>query len=85
MVRSDSEDFQIYFNRIRPIYHELFNLAHAVTGSSAQAEYSLQYALLECWCLGSAPSSRHGFREALRRATLRAALKNGGDARDGGD
>ena len=85
MIRNDSEDFQIYFNRIRPIYHELFNLAHAVTGSSAQAEYSLQYALLECWSLGSAPSSRHGFREALRRATLRAALKNGGDARDGGD
>ena len=80
MVRSDSEDFQVYFNRIRPIYQELFNLAHAVTGASAQAEYSLQYAMLECWSLGELPSSRHGFREALRSATLHAALKNPGDA-----
>lgn len=78
MVRTDSEEFQLYFNRIRPIYHELFNLAHAATGSSAQAEYSLQYALLECWSLGELPSSRHGFREALRSATLHAALKKPG-------
>ena len=80
MVHTDSEDFQLYFNRIRPIYHELFNLAHAVTGASTQAEYSLQYALLECWSLGELPSSRHGFREALRSATLHAALKNPGGA-----
>ena len=87
MVRTDSEEFQLYFNRIRPIYHELFNLAHAVTGASAQAEYSLQYALLECWSLGELPSSRHGFREALRSATLHAALKNpgGADAEDDWD
>ena len=84
MVRTDSEDFQVYFNRIRPIYPELFNLAHAVTGASAQAEYSLQYAMLECWSLGELPASRHGFREALRSATLHAALKNPGDA-DGGE
>ena len=80
MVRTDSEDFQVYFNRIRPIYAELFNLAHAVTGASAQAEYSLQYAMLECWSLGELPSSRHGFREALRSATLHAALKAPRDA-----
>ena len=80
MVRTDSEEFQLYFNRIRPIYHELFNLVHAVTGASAQAEYSLHYALLECWSLGELPSSRHGFREALRSATLHAALKNPGSA-----
>ena len=84
MVRTDSEDFQVYFNRIRPIYPELFNLAHAATGSSAQAEYSLQYAMLECWSLGELPASRHGFREALRSATLHAALKNPGDV-DGED
>ena len=80
MVRSDSEDFQVYFSRIRPIYAELFNLAHAVTGASAQAEYSLQYAMLECWSLGELPSSRHGFRGALRSATLHAALKAPRDA-----
>ena len=87
MVRNDSEEFQLYFNRIRPIYHELFNLAHAATGASAQAEYSLQYAILECWSLGELPSSRHGFREALRSATLHAALKNpgGADAEDDWD
>lgn len=80
MAYANSDELQLYFNRIRPIYFELFNLAHAVTGASAQAEYCLQYALLECWSLGSAPSSRHGFREALRSATLHAALKHPGSA-----
>lgn len=76
MPQTDSEEFLTYARRIRPIYQELFNLAHAVTGNSARAEYSLQYAMLECWSLGELPSTRHGFREALRTATLRAALKN---------
>ncbi len=81
MARSDNEDFQVFFKRIRPIYQELFNLAHAVTGNGSRAEYSLQYAMLEFWSLGESPSTRRGFREALRSATLRVALKNtsGGD------
>ena len=69
MARSESEDFQLYFSRVRPIYHQLFNLAHAITGNCEQAEYCLQYAMLDCWAAGDASASRHGFREGLRRSS----------------
>ena len=75
MAHSEQDDFQLYFSRIRPIFHQLFNLAHAVTGSSEQAEYCLQYAMLDCWAAGDASASRHGFREGLRASTLRTALR----------
>lgn len=75
MARSEVEEFQFYFNRIRPIYHQLFNIAHAITGNCDQAEYCLQYAMLDCWSAGDANASHHGFREGLRSSVTRAALK----------
>ena len=75
MTRTDAEDFQLYFSRIRPIYHRLFNLVHAVTGNCDQAEYCLQYAMLDCWTNGDASANRHGFRESLCSAVIRAALR----------
>lgn len=75
MNYSDSEAIHIFFNRIRPIYHQLFNLAHAITGNCDRAEYCLQCAMLECWTAGDVSASRHGFREKLRRSIIRASLK----------
>lgn len=75
MARAEAEEFQIYFTRIRPIYHQLFNIAHAITGNCDQAEYCLQYAMLECWSAGDANASHHGFREGLRSSVTRVALK----------
>ena len=75
MARPEAEEFQLYFSRIRPIYHQLFNLAHAITGSREQAQYCLQYAMLYCWNSGDASASSHGFRESLRSSVVRAALK----------
>lgn len=77
MAYSEAEEFQIFANRIRPIYHSLFNLAHAVTGNSTQAEYALQSAMLNSWISGDASASRHGFREGLRSGVIRAALRMG--------
>ena len=78
MARSEQDDFQLYFSRLRPICHQLFNLAHAITGSSEQAEYCLQYAMLDCWAAGDASASRHGFREGLRTSAMRTALRIAG-------
>ena len=78
MARSEQEDFQLYFSRLRPICHQLFNLAHAITGSSEQAEYCLQYAMLDCWAAGDTSASRHGFREGLRASVTRAAMRIAG-------
>ena len=78
MARSEQDDFQLYFSRLRPIFHQLFNLAHAITGSCEQAEYCLQYAMLDCWAAGDASASRHGFREGLRTSAMKAALRIAG-------
>ena len=78
MARSEQDDFQLYFSRLRPICHQLFNLAHAITGSSEQAEYCLQYAMLDCWAAGDASASRHGFREGLRSSAMHTALRIAG-------
>ena len=75
MAQTDLAALGSYLNRIRPLYHQLFNLAHAVTGNSGAAEYALQYAMLECW--DAQDDGGRGFREALRRSVIRAALKGG--------
>ena len=50
----DNDALQLYLNRVRPVYVQLFNLAHAITGSCDRAEYALQYALTDYWASGSA-------------------------------
>lgn len=74
MARAENDDFQLYLSRIRPIYHQLFNMAHAITGSCDAAEYSLQCAMMEFWS-ASVPS-QHGFREGLRNTLIHAAMRN---------
>ena len=71
----DTRALEAYLGRVRPVYHQVFNLAHAVTGSCEAAEYCVQCAMLECWAADEDGSSHHGFREALRRSALRAAYK----------
>lgn len=59
------------------MYHLLFNLAHAITGNSTQAEYALQAAVLDYWSRGDIAASRHGFREGVRSSVIRSALRAG--------
>lgn len=76
MAHPEVEEYQLYFSRLRPIYAQLFNMAHAITGNCDQAEYCLQYALTDCWALGCAAASHHGFREDLRNMVVRVACKS---------
>lgn len=75
MIQADGGEIQAFFNRLRPVYPRLFNLAHAITGNCERAEYCLQSAMLDCWAAGDATASSHGFREGLRNAVIHAALK----------
>lgn len=75
MARPEVEEYQQYFSRLRPIYPQLFNLAHAIVGNCDQAEYCVQYALVDFWAMGHASTSRHGFREELRSTVIRTARK----------
>ncbi len=76
MTRSEENEFQAYYSRVRPVYPQLFNLAYAASGSVEQAQYCVQCALLEVWLAQESSASRHGLRESLRRAAVRAALRS---------
>lgn len=76
MSQTETELLENYLNRVRPIYHQLFNLAHALTGSADAAEYCLQCALLKGWTAGEEAGSWHGFRESMQRELVRVGLKN---------
>ena len=75
MTRSEESEFLSYYSRVRPVYHQLFNLAYVASGSMEQAQYCVQCALLDVWLSQESSASRHGLHESLRRATVRAALR----------
>lgn len=75
MQQKEMQAVEQYLSRIRPICHDLFNLAHAVTGSSEAARYALQCAVLKGWTADEDSAGHHGFREAMRRMVIHAALK----------
>lgn len=82
MQQKDMQALEQYLARIRSIYHYLFNLAHAVTGSSEAAQYALQCAVLQGWIADEDSAGQHGFREAMRRLVIRAAMKSDGGEQD---
>ena len=82
MQQKDMQALEQYLARLRPLYHYLFNLAHALTGSCEDAQYALQCAMLQGWTADEDSAGQHGFREALRRLTIRAALKCDGGEQD---
>lgn len=76
MTENDRQEaLQAYLERVRPQFHRLFNLAHAITGNADRAEYSVREAMLECWTGGEAEAGSHGLRESLKRSTIFAALE----------
>ena len=70
-----TEELQLYFARIKPIYRELFGMAHAICGNYETAEYVLQRAVLEGWTRNERSSRRVGFRESVRGALKRIAVQ----------
>lgn len=75
MQQKELQGLEQYLSRIRSIYPYLFNLSHAVTGSCEAARYALQCAMLQGWTADEDSAGYHGFREAMRRLVIRAALK----------
>lgn len=70
-----TEELQLYFARIKPIYRELFGMAHAICGNYETAEYVLQRAVLEGWTRNERSRRRVGFRESVRGALKRIAVQ----------
>lgn len=73
-MNATPDELRVYFARVRPVYGELFGMAHAICGNYELAEYSLQRAMLEGFALNARYRGRSSFREGLRNAVKRIAF-----------
>lgn len=70
-----TDELNLYFQRLRPILRELFGMAHAICGNYEMAEYVLQRAILENYQRAGRHRSRVGFHENLRRTVRRLSCQ----------
>ncbi len=71
MKNADLEKLRAYYERVKPLLAELFNMAYAICGAKESAECALLYTLMEGW-----ESDSHGniaLREMLRNTVRDAA------------
>ena len=73
-MNAQSEEIRLYFARVRPLYHELFSMAHVICGNYQQAEYALGSVILMGWNSRRHFRSARGFRENMRADMRRIAL-----------
>ncbi len=69
-----TDELRLYFARVKPVYQELFGMAHAITGNYDRAEYCLQRTILQGFLRRRRFRSARGFRESLRSDMRRIAL-----------
>lgn len=77
-----ADELRLYFARVRPVYQELFGMAHAITGNYDRAEYCLQRTILEGFLRRRRFRSARGFRESLKSDMRRIALAGGMEERE---
>jgi DNA-directed RNA polymerase specialized sigma24 family protein len=73
-MNAQNEELRLYFARVRPLYHELFSMAHAICGNYERAEYALSSAILAGWNNRRHFRSARGFRESMRADMRRIAV-----------
>lgn len=73
-MNAQSEEIRLYFARVRPLYNELFSMAHVICGNYEQAEYALSSVILAGWNNRRHFRSERGFRENMRADLRRIAL-----------
>jgi len=69
-----TDELRLYFARVKPVYRELFGMAHAISGNYDVAEYCLQRAILQGFLSRRRFRSARGFRESLKSDMRRIAL-----------
>lgn len=73
-MNAQSEEFRLYFARVRPIYNELFSMAHIICGNYEQAEFALSTVILTGWNNRRSFRSARAFRENMRADMRHIAL-----------
>ena len=79
---NDQDELRLYFARIKPVYRELFGMAHAISGNYEQAEFALQRAILEGFTSRRRFRSARGFRDSLRSDMRKICLSMSGKSRE---
>lgn len=77
-----TDELRLYFARVKPVYAELFGMAHAITGNYDKAEYCLQRAILQGFMSRRRFRSARGFRESLKSDMRRIALSGDMEERE---
>jgi len=75
-MNTHTEEFRLYFARIRPLYNELFSMAHVICGNYEQAEFALSTAILSGWNNRRNFRSARAFRENMRSDMRRIAISS---------
>lgn len=73
-MNTQNDQFRLYFARIRPIYNELFSMAHIICGNYEQAEFALSTAIYSGWANRRNFRSSRAFLESMRADMRRIAL-----------
>lgn len=69
-----TDELRLYFARVKPVYAELFGMAHAIAGNYDKAEYCAQRAILQGFLSRRRFHSARALRESLRSDLRRIAL-----------
>ena len=70
-----TDGLELYFARVRPIYRDLFAMAHAICGNYEAAEFALQETIQDGWTFRGKGRTRAGFRELMRERLCANALR----------
>ena len=73
-MRSKDGDPAAYLQRLRPLYVELFRMAHAIVGNVELSEYVLRSAIVEAYLRRREWQGRMGFQDGLEHTVRSVAL-----------
>ena len=79
----NTDELRAWFQRVEPIYPELYNAAMAMCGNDELAQYALRSAILEVWSQGGGGMGlQERLRSAVRDEAFYLALSDEGRAAD---
>ncbi len=73
-MRAGEGDSAAYLQRLRPLYVELFRMAHVIVGNGELSEYVLRSAIVEAYLRRREWQGRMGFQDGLEHTVRSVAL-----------
>ena len=76
MQNTSLEHMRAFAGRMKPIYRQIFLLAHIICGNYEQAEHICLRAMVDCYKRHGMIRSRHAFEEQVRSFVCRYAYES---------